>query len=692
MKLNKSLLTSPFSLGCLLIFISCLLFYSFGIQKPVLLSGLDNKIMDIMFRIRGAQPISKKVVIVDIDEKSLKKLGQWPWPRHILADLTLAIHNSGARAIGFDIVFPEADRTSPTRYLEKLKPILEEHIPKELFKKLMESHTMDHDIAFGNAVAQSRVILGYVFQLKNDGLKSDNQVPFPSARIHRVPENAAFESLSLIPAYRAILNIESVSMAASEGFFNVLTDDSGTVRRVPLLMEMNQILYPSLALETWRLGIEIPLVTIHTDNRIKSLRTPVLGLSLGQTFIPTTSNGQIVVNHRGPVNTFPYISAKDLLPNRPHPGLKEKFVLVGSSATGLFDLKATPFSSAMPRTEINATVIDNLIQGDPFEYDVFTEITVTYILILMGGFLLNLILSFSRPLVGGVGALLFFLLIFTGNYYFFFLNNILIGMTFPLALFLILLILINILNYVREGRAKRYIQTVFSHHLAPEVVKSLVKNPKQLSLTGEQRELTVLFSDIQGFTSLSEKMDAMALGKFMNRYLTQMSRIIMKNKGTVDKFIGDTIIAFWGAPNDEPDHAGKAVQTALLMKEHLIKINRSFKEQGLPEIVIGIGINSGMMSVGNFGSYDRIDYTVMGDNVNLTSRLEGVNKTYGTTILVSEFTKEKLENRFSFNFVDRVRVPGRKQSVQIYEPFVKDSPPQKHLLKIFPTRSAHHLF
>ena len=173
-----------------------------------------------MFRIRGPQPISNEVVIVDIDEKSLKHVGQWPWPRDVLADLTLAIHNSGARAIGFDIVFPEADRTSPTQYLEKLKPILKEHLPEDLFKEMMESQSLDHDIAFGNAVAQSRVVLGYAFQLKNDGLKSDTQVPFPSAQIHLVPESATFESLSLIPAYRAILNIESVSTTASEGFFN----------------------------------------------------------------------------------------------------------------------------------------------------------------------------------------------------------------------------------------------------------------------------------------------------------------------------------------------------------------------------------------------------------------------------------------------------------------------------------------
>ncbi len=660
-----------------MILLSCLIFYSFGNQKPVVLSGLDNKVMDIMYRIRGPRPHSGQVVIVDIDEKSLQQQGQWPWPRNILADLTLAIHNSGARAIGFDIVFPEADRTSPARYLETLAPILKDKIPEELYTEMMESNALDHDIAFGNAVAKSQVILGYAFQLQNDGLKINTQVPFPSAQIQLLPGTAAFENLALIPAYRAIMNVEALSMAASEGFFNVLTDDSGTVRQVPLLMMMDHIPYPSLALETWRLGMEIPLVTIHTDSRIKTAHMPVLGVSLGKTFIPTSNNGQLFINHRGPVNTFPYISASDILLNKVHFDLKDKFVLVGSSATGLFDLKATPFSSTVPGIEINATIIDNLIKNDPFEYDIFTEIGITYTLILGGGFLLTFILCFLSPLPSGLGAILFFLFIYTGNYYYFFLNNKQIGMSFPFACFLIIWFLVSILNYVRQGRAKQYIYKAFSHYVAPDVVKSLLKNPKALSLTGEQKELTVLFVDIRGFTSISENMDSMTLGKFMNEYLTQMSRIIMENKGTVDKFIGDAIMAFWGAPNDDANHAEKAVHTALLMKAHLKKINQDFKNRNMPEIAIGIGINSGIMSVGNFGSQDRFDYTVMGDNVNLASRLEGVNKTYGTTILISEATKEKIKNQFSLQYIDKVMVKGRKKSIQIYEPDFKDQTSQE---------------
>lgn len=244
-------------------------------------------------------------------------------------------------------------------------------------------------------------------------------------------------------------------------------------------------------------------------------------------------------------------------------------------------------------------------------------------------------------------------------------------MTYVLATFLLILILVSILNYVREGRAKRYIQKAFSHYLAPDVVASLLKEPGKLSLSGEQKRLTVLFSDIRDFTRISESMDSGTLGRFMNQYLTRMSRIIMDNKGTVDKFIGDAIMAFWGAPKDDPDHAKRAVDTALAMNRELERLNREFVSQGLPEIRIRTGINTGMMSVGNFGSQDRFDYTVMGDNVNLASRLEGVNKTFGTSILVSQATKESAGDCFDFRYIDEVRVKGKKNLVRIYTPASK---------------------
>ncbi|WDP91653.1 MAG: adenylate/guanylate cyclase domain-containing protein [Desulfobacter sp.] len=660
----------PFWAGCLVILLSCAALYVSGNEKPLFVAGMDNKVTDIMFRIRGPRPHTGQVVIVDIDEKSLGRFGQWPWPRDLMAGLTRAIHGNGGRVIGFDIVFAEPDRTSPRRQLPVLESLMGEEVPPAVRARILARYAGDNDAAFGEALADTRAVLGYAFQFKNDGLKAEDQTPFPSARIRLVPESVPFRSLALIPAYRALINTDAVAMAESEGFFNVITDESGTVRQVPLLMAMDGVPYPSLALETFRVGRGLEEIIIHTDTRLATRRTPVIGISMGDSFFPTSNTGRLFVNHRGPPGTFPYLSAADLLTGKKPIDLAGKYVLVGSSATGLFDLRATPFSSTMPGIEINANIIDNLIQKDPFAYDRYTEIGITYLLVISGGFVLTLILCRLSPVAGSLGAFGFLGAVFWGNYYFFFLNNRQVGLTHAAATYVLILVLVSVLNYVREGRAKRYIQKAFSHYLAPDVVSSLIKQPGKLTLSGEQKELTVLFSDIRDFTSISEKMDSSTLGRFMNRYLTRMSRIIMDNGGTVDKFIGDAIMAFWGAPKDEPDHAGKAVETALAMIKSLEDLNLEFASLGLPRVRIGVGINTGIVSVGNFGSQDRFDYTVMGDNVNLASRLEGTNKTYGTVILVSQATKAAVDGRFEFGYVDEVRVKGKEIPVKIYTPMV----------------------
>ncbi|MBT7261626.1 MAG: CHASE2 domain-containing protein, partial [Desulfobacula sp.] len=400
---------SSFLLGFILILISCLGYYSFGNQKPVLLSALDNRIMDTMFKIRGEQPISDQVVIVDIDEKSLKKLGQWPWSRNILAQITQNIYKNGARSLGFDIFFPEKDRTSPAYYFKNIDQSIADQIPGTILSKVLENESLDYDLLFGQAISKGPSILGYTFLPKKDKLKSDDELPFPSGMIRLRPDHVKFESLSLIPAYRAIINTPAVATAESEGFLNVFVDESGTIRQVPLMMIMDNIPYPSLALETFRIGMKIPSLTLHASSKIKRPKTALLGIHIGDRFIPTDSLGQISVNYRGPEKTFRYISAVDVLTMPSLPIIKNKFVLIGSSSTGLFDLRTTPFSRGIPGIEINANIIDNLIKSDPFTYDIFTEIGLTYTLVFGGGLILCLILSVLGPLAGGFGAILFFL-------------------------------------------------------------------------------------------------------------------------------------------------------------------------------------------------------------------------------------------------------------------------------------------
>jgi len=673
MAIPPKLRLSPFKIGCLVILASCLVFYSFGNQKPALLTALDNRVADAMFRWRGPVKTTGSVVIIDIDEKSLHAIGQWPWPRNIVAQLIRRILAAQPRVVGLDIVFAEHDRTSPIRYLDELQRIFNIKLPS-LKTAAVAPEILNHDLALGSALASGPTVLGYTFQIYDDGLKVPQELPFPSCRINVQPETTTFRDLALINAYRGVLNIMDVAQGQSEGFFNVSPGPSGTIRKVPLLMMLDGIPYPSLALEMFRVGVNQRDITIQASHQVKAPKTGLLGASIGQRFIPTDDNGQISVNFRGPAKAFPYLPAVDILHGQHRSALKDKYVLIGGSASGLYDQVATPFANLYSGVEVHASIIDNLIAGDPFSHDVFSEIGWTYALIIVGGVLLSLILAYGGPLPGGMGGLLIISAALFGNFQLFFLKNILIGVVYPFVSFLVIFLAVSIGNYFYEGREKSFIRMAFGHYVSPRVVSQLIDNPAKLSLKGEQKYLTVLFSDIRGFTTISEQMNSEQLSYFMNEYLTTMSDCIIDHGGTVDKFIGDAIMAIWGAPLDDGDHAVHALQAAMGMMAQLKETRQDYARRGLPVIDIGIGINTGIMSVGNFGSHARFDYTVMGDHVNLASRLEGANKEYGTHVIISEFTRKELGDRFFCRFIDKVRVKGKNKAVNIYEPLVAGTP------------------
>lgn len=648
-----------------------------GTEKPSLIAAIDNRTMDIMFRIRGACPDSGRVVIIDIDEKSLSRLGQWPWPRNVMAKITDHLIQSGVRAVGYDILFAEQDRTSPAYFISHLDEKTALKIPEALVQKLGNDPALDYDQVFAEALSRGPTVLGYGFQFVDDGLKSIHAQPFPSGVIRLDPATLQFDKISLIPAFRAVLNHQSVAASRSEGFINVLTDDSGIARQVPLVMVMDQIPYSSLALEVFRVGMDIPEMIIHASSRIKGVRQPVLGLSIGDKFIPTDGFGRIFVNYRGPAGTFDYISAVDVLENEIRPELKDKFVFIGASAAGLLDLKATPFGSAVPGVEVNAAIVDNLIQSDPFTYDRMTEIGLNYTLVVLSGLAVTFVLCILGPVAGSVATAAFLTCIMLGNYFYFFLNHQYVGISMPVISSTAVLLIMSIFRAFREGKSRRFIQNAFSRYVSPDVVNHLIKTPKALSLSGREKILTVMFCDIRGFTTFAEKMNPHELGCFMNQFLTAMSEKIMDNGGTVDKFIGDAVMAFWGAPKSDPDHAVHAVHTALEFKCVLENLARIWRKKGLEGLSVGVGINTGPMSVGNFGSLQRFDYTVMGDNVNLASRLEGANKNYGTAILVSGATRELIKDTFFCRFVDKVQVKGRQQPEDLYEPLCRGLPSQE---------------
>ncbi|MGV1099134.1 CHASE2 domain-containing protein [Thiovibrio sp. JS02] len=674
-RLHKLLTPSPFKIGCLVVLAAVLLFYSFDQQKPALLSTFDNRLTDAMFRWRGVTPPNEPIVIIDIDEKSLRTLGQWPWPRHQVARMVECIGSAGPRAIGLDIVFAESDRTSPKNFLTELQQFLPRPIPAQTLTELKGNPNLDHDITLGNALANTPSVLGYVFQTRNDGLKNEEETPFPSSLIRLEPSSYRYEDLFLLPAYRAIINVLEVAQGRSEGFFNVFPDAAGTVRRVPLLMEMDGVPYPSLALEMVRIGLGLEEITIHVSQKVQTAKKGILGVQIGDKFVPTDEQGQIAVNFRGPERTYSYISALDVLEGRNLDAIKGKYVLIGTSAAGLLDLRATPFSNVFPGVEVHANIIGNILTGDPFTYDIFTERGLTLTLIMVGGLFLTALLAYSSPLAGGLAGLLVIEATIAGNYFIFFKNHTIIGLTYPLLTIFVVFLLVTLFNFFFEGREKRFISKAFGRYVSPQVVRQLTEHPERLSLRGEQKTLTVLFSDIRGFTTISEKMDSEELGQFMNEYLTAMSQIVMAHGGTVDKFIGDAVMAIWGAPLDDAEHAANCVRASFKMLARLDELRPHWRKRQLPPIDIGVGINTGVMSVGNFGSDQRFDYTVMGDNVNLASRLEGSNKTYGTNIVISEFTRLALGDDFFCRYLDQVRVKGKDRPVKIYEPICEGEPP-----------------
>lgn len=668
---KKWLAPSPFTVGCLTIFIALSLLLSFGGEKPRILTLLDNRLLDIMFHLRGPTPTSGEIVIVDIDNASLARVGQWPWPRTVVAELTDRLKEAGARVVGFDILFAEADRTSPKNHLRRLIELLNADVAPDRQAALLADPLLDHDLQLAESLARLPSVLGYVMETTTDGA-DPNQRPFPSSTIRLDPPATPLAAIDFLQARTAIVNIPAVASSESEGFFNVFPDPSGTVRAVPLFIALDAIPYPSLALEVFRIGRGIEEITVHLARHDRG-KKGIVGITVGTTFIPTDEQGQLTVNYRGPVHTFPAVPAADVLEGRQLAGLRDKYVLIGSSAGGLLDLRATPFSNIIAGVEIQANVIDNLLGADPLRYDRYTEIGLTATVIVVAGLLLSALLAHASALTGGLAGILCLLTV-SGGGYLFFLNNQIIGITYPLVSLVTLFLVVTLANFFFAGREKRFLRMAFSHYVSPEVVQEIIKNPAALSLSGQVRDLTIFFSDIRDFTTIAEKMTPAQLGRFMNRYLTAMSDVLLAHGGTVDKYIGDAIMAIWGAPLVDHDHAVRAVRAALASVRRLEELRRELESEGFPAITIGIGLNSGEVTVGNFGSSRRFDYTVIGDNVNLASRLEGLTKAYGCPILISAATRAALGERIFCRFIDRVRVKGKKLPVDIYQPLCEGTP------------------
>jgi adenylate cyclase len=514
------------------------------------------------------------------------------------------------------------------------------------------------------------VILGYFFHIKKEGIAHLDEETI-SEYINSL-ENSRFravyfesEEAKKIPFRKAFSpepNIHIISAAATGfGYFNVFPDGDGTIRWSPLTVKCNDIFYPSFSLEVARayLGAPPPDIYISEEGAYK--------IVLGDIEIPTNSRGELLINYRGGVRTFPYFSFSDVLYGRiPTEGMKDKIAIIGTVAVGTYDLRVTPMGSDFPGMEVNANIIDNILQEDFLSMPNWAPY-LNLLVVLLFGLLLGLVIPRVSATMGAfIGILMTALWIIFAEYLFRE-KGIWIMILPPLLTIALGYTVLTLIRYIKVERSGRRIRHAFQHYVPEVVVSEILKNPTMLTLGGERKDISVLFSDIKGFTSLSEKLPPEELVTILNEYLTAMTDVIFKNRGLLDKYIGDAIMAVYGAPLPQPDHPMRACMSALDMREELKRLQKNWETENRPKLEIRIGINTGYATVGNMGSKKRFDYTVMGDNVNLTSRLEDLNKIYNSKIIISEHTFDRVKDEIACRELDLVRVRGKTIPVKIYE-------------------------
>ncbi|HEY0824211.1 MAG TPA: adenylate/guanylate cyclase domain-containing protein [Ramlibacter sp.] len=638
------------------------------------LQRLDAIIYDARLRATMPRTLDARVVIVDIDEKSLAEVGRWPWGRNRLAAMVDELFDRQKVAIvGFDVVFAEPDDSSG---LKRLREMAQAELKdaagfQDRVSQLQAS--LDYDAVFARSLEKRPVVLGYYLTSDRDGRKS-GALPAPvMTREALQGRPIAFTSWDGYGSNLALL----ARAAPMAGYFNSITDGDGVVRSIPLVAEHAGGYYESLALAMFRMLIGQPTVEpgFPRDRFVgrgySGLESIVLKQGQRQLAIPVDARVATLVPFRGPGGasggSFQYVSASDLIAGRlPQATLKDKIVLVGTTAPGLLDLRVTPVGETYPGVETHANVISGLLEGKLFvkpDYAVGYEVVILLVSGLALAFLLPLLSATVAVLVSvGVVALLLAL-----NYWLFMAH----GLVMPLASALVMAGTAFALNmsygYFVESRSKRELANLFGTYVPPELVDEMVKDPDSYSMKASSKELTVMFCDMRGFTNLSEKMEPTQLQELLNAVFSRLTGIIRANRGTIDKYMGDCVMAFWGAPVEMGDHARLAVKTAGEMSRAVQEINEEHKARGIPPIGVGIGINTGTMCVGDMGSDIRRSYTVIGDAVNLGSRLEGLSKVYGVDIVVSE-TARRQAPEFAWQELDRVRVKGKEQAVGIFYP------------------------
>ena len=643
-----------------LLIVLLMLLHVSGVRPLSPVTKLEFWSYDTRLNMTMPNSLDERIVIVDIDEKSLKQQGHWPWSRNKLAHLVDRLFDDyQARVLGMDAVFAEPDLSSG---LQGMQAIQSEHFRQDqglraAIEKL--SPSLDYDQLFANSLKNRKVVLAYVFLQEGEAKIGALPAPvLPAAYFKEQPV-----SLMQASGYTANLaNLQAQAYAA--GHFNASPDQDGISRRLPMLVQYHDQVYEAFASAVARAANEAagdrstkPALAVDADAE---------QLRIGKNRIPVNDDMSALIPYRGAQGSFRYVSATDVMSNTVDKTiLKNKIVLLGTTAAGLMDLRATPMQNVYPGVEVHANMVAGILDGNIKQNPAYTQ-GIEFILLLLVGSLL----AFSLPNLSPSSATMLTALCL----------SLLLGLNWlawqaghlalPLAALLVTISALYMFNmaygFFFESRLKRQLGRLFGLYIPPELVDEMAQNPNSYSLASQSRHMTVLFTDVRDFTSIAEGMAPEQLSLLMNRFLTPMTQAIHQHRGTIDKYMGDAIMAFWGAPVADNQHATHAVQAALAMTDSLARLQDEFAAQGWPAIRIGIGLNSGDMVVGNMGSSFRMAYTVLGDAVNLGSRLEALTKYYAVGIIVSEDTKV-LAPDFVYRELDRVRVKGREKPLAIYE-------------------------
>jgi adenylate cyclase len=569
--------------------------------------GFENRTTDFHFRLRGNRTPSRDVVVIAADEKSIAQLGRWPWARNVHAQLVDWLTKAGAKAIVFDVLFLEPDKDKPWA-----------------------------DARLGESAAKSgRVVFGMLLQKdqeneENYGKPTNPQWPIPPLRKKNV----------------------------SMGFVNINPQTDGVTRKIPMWVEYDGRFLPSLSLSAWAVAQNRP-----ADDALNDLAAPMDSLDnpWNEWLLNFPIGNYQTVDYEKSYLSYSYV---DVLKGRKSPDLfRDKIVLVGGTAVALFDFIAAPNMPNFPGLLIHATALDNFLHKNFLRpVDFFWVMLLILLFGLGSGYLTARLPAWAGPLLAG-----FVLGYFVLCQALFSQRSVLLDFVAPSVSVVASYVLVFFYRFLTEKREKRWIKGTFSQYMSPKIIDFLTADPSRMKLGGEKREMTMFFSDLAGFTSIAETMGPSELVAILNEYLTDMSEIIMKHDGIVDKFMGDGIMAFWNAPLDQNEHAVLACRTALDSIQRLEIIRQEFAARKLPPIDCRIGINTGPAVVGNMGSKKRFDYTVMGDSVNLASRLEGANKPFHTRIMISEFTYEKAKDAVEVRELDLIRVPGKSIAIKVFE-------------------------